>query len=200
MRRSPQEVVNTLAYALKEGRPGDEFKLSDLVKKTFMNHITITYYLDLIVSAQNNLPLIEVVEKKRNSLVRILKEVQLPFSEEEHVLLSFFDKGAFTGKTAVPLEGKPKDILDKLIASYMLMQVSQNGYLLPEGIIRAARLASERADAVISTPKQKIIDKGEILIEKWQYTETAEAKPPSNDQDHSSTVRNNSIFDCQIAI
>jgi hypothetical protein len=200
MRRSPQEVVNTLAYALKEGQTGDEFKVSDIVKKTSMNHVTITYYLDLIAHIQNNLPTLEVVEKKRNSFVKILKEVQLPFSEEEHVLLSLFDKGAFTTKTSVSIDGKQKDILDKLIGSSLLKQVSKKGYLLPEGIIKAAGLADKRAEMAINPSKQKIFDSGEIKIEEWAIAEKADTKADPNVMELSPVSNGEPINVCPIAV
>jgi len=174
MRRSPQEVVDTLAYALKSGRPGNEFKVSDIVKKTSMNHTTVMYYLDLIVHVQSNLPVIEVVEKKRNTFVRILREVELPFSEEEHMLLLLFDKGAFTKSTATQFDEGSKPLLDKMLGSSLLMQVSKKVYLSTEGIVRAAGLADIRAEAVLSPIKEKVFEKGEIKIEEWRIKEDLE--------------------------
>jgi len=150
-RRSPQEVVDILAYSLKEGKPGDEYKVSDIVRKTSMNHVTASYYLDLIAHIQNNLPRIEVVEKKRNSFVKILKEVELILSEEEHLLLSLFDKGAFTKSTAVPFSESSEEIMNNLRRSDLLAEISGKVFLRPEGIVTAAKLADKRAEAVLST-------------------------------------------------
>jgi hypothetical protein len=162
MRRSPQEVVDTLAYALKEGKPGDVFKISDIVRKTSMNHVTVMYYLDLIMHVQNNLPTIEVVETKRNSFIKILKEIELPFLEDERMLLSLFDKGAFSRTTAVSFSGCSKDVLEKLTGSSLVMLSSKKIYLLPEGIIMAAEFADKRAEAVLSPVKQKVFEHGEV--------------------------------------
>lgn len=167
MRRSPQEVVDTIAYSLKEGKPGDEYKVSDLVKKTFMSHVTVSYYLDLIVQTQNNLPKIEYVEKKRNSFVRILKEVELPLSDREYVLLSLFDKGAFTRSKAVPVFESSNGVLDELKNTLLLAEMSGKVFLLPDGIVMAAELAERRAEFVLSPQKHSIIDKGEVKIEEW---------------------------------
>jgi len=148
-RRSPQGVVNMLAYSLKEGKPGDEYRITDLVKMTSMNHVTITYYIDLIEHIQRNLPMIEYVEKKRNSYVRILKGVEMTLTEEEQLLLFLFDKGAFSRSTAVPYSESSRDVVKKLMDSLLLAETSEKAFLLTEGIVKAAMLADERADLVL---------------------------------------------------
>jgi len=167
MRRSPQEVVDTIAYSLKEGKPGDEYRVSDLVKMTFMNHVTVSYYLELITHVQNNLPKIEYVEKKRNSFIKIIKEVELPLSDEEYVLLSLFDKGAFTKSKAVPFFEGSINVLNKMKESSFLTETSGKVFLLAEGIVKAAEIAEKRADFVLTPQKQKVIERGEIKFEEW---------------------------------
>lgn len=180
MRRSPQEIVDTIAYSLKEGKSGDEYQVSDLVKKTFMNHVTVSYYLDLIMHVQNNLPKIEYVEKKRNSFVRILKEAEMPLSNEEYILLSLFDKGAFTKSKAVLFFEESTEALNKLIESSLLLKTSEKVFLLPEGIIMAAELADKRAEFVLSPPEKKVIERGVEKIEEWPYMSNIKAKTDSN--------------------
>ena len=154
-----------LAYSLKEGKPGDEFKVSDLVRMTSINHVTISYYLELINHVQNNLPRMEYVEKKRNSYVRILKEVEFPMSEEEHTLLSLFDKGAFNKLTAVSFNENSRGIMEKMKGSSLIAEISEKVYLLPDGIVAGAELAGKRADLVLFNRNKEAIVKGEIMIE-----------------------------------
>jgi hypothetical protein len=99
---------------------------------------------------QNNLPKIEYVEKKRNSFVKILKEVELPLSNEDYMLLSLFDKGAFTKSKAVPFFENSTDVLNKLRESSLLAETSEKVFLLPDGIVMAAELAEKRAEFVLS--------------------------------------------------
>ncbi|MCL2509680.1 MAG: hypothetical protein FWF07_01190 [Methanomassiliicoccaceae archaeon] len=167
IRRSPHEIVDTIAYSLKEGKPGNEYRISDIVKKTFMNHVTVSYYLELIVHIQNNLPKIEYIEKKRNSFVKILKEVELPLSDEEYVLLSLFDKDAFTKSKAAPFFEGSMEIINKLRGSSLLEITTDRVFLLPEGIVMAAGLAEKRAEFVLSSQKHNVIERGEEKIEEW---------------------------------
>ena len=161
LRRSPQEVVDTIAYALKEGKPGDEYKVSDLVRKTFMNHVTVSYYLELIMHVQNNLPKIEYVEKKRNSYVKILKEAELPLSDEEYILLSLFDKGAFTKSNAVPFFEYSTEVMNKLKKVSLLEITTDSVFLQTKGIVAAAGLAEKRAESILSPQKQNVIERDE---------------------------------------
>ena len=175
-------MVDTIAYSLKEGKTGDEYKVSELVKKTFMSHVTVSYYLELITHVQNNLPKIEYVEKKRNSFIKILKEVELPLSDEEHLLLSLFDKGAFTRSNAVPFFEGSINVLNKMKELSFLTVIAGKVFLLPEGIVKAAEIAERRADFVLSPQKQKVIEKGEIKFEEW-------ARPPNVIVDEGSDAQ-----------
>jgi len=153
--------VDTIAYALKEGKPGDEYKVSDLVRKTFMNHVTVSYYLELIMHVQNNLPKIEYVEKKRNSYVKILKEAELPLSDEEYILLSLFDKGAFTKSNAVPFFEYSTEVMNKLKKVSLLEITTDSVFLQTKGIVAAAGLAEKRAESILSPQKQNVIERDE---------------------------------------
>jgi len=183
MRRSPQEVIDAIAYSIKEGKPGDEYKVSDLVKKTYMNHATVSYYLEIIARIQNNLPKIEYVEKKRNSFVKILKEVEFPWSDEEYMILSLFDKGAFTKATAVPFFENSTYTLNKLKESSFLVEASGKIFLAPNGIIMAAELVSKREEFTLSPWREKIIDRGEIKIEEWIIGENIRTKTEPKESD-----------------
>lgn len=172
MRRSPQEVVDTIAYFLKEGKQGDEYKISELAKKTTLSYVTVAYYLDLIEHAQKNIPSIEVVEKTRNSFVQILKEMDLRLSNEESVLIYLFDKRAFGEESAVSIEHFSKDIASEMIGKSLLSTTTKKAFLTTNGIVAAASIAGARADKAISSKKRKEIETGEIIIGKikWQTT------------------------------
>jgi hypothetical protein len=178
MRRSPQEVVDTLSYFLKEGKQGDEFKISELAKKTSMSYVTVSYYLDVIEHAQKNIPAIEVVEKPRNSYVKVLKEADLKFSKEEHILLFLFDKKAFSETSAVSVGMYQENEVSKLVDSFVsISATSKKAFLLTKGIIEAASLAGIRADAAISSKKGRVLEKGELEIEKWMMNSSQSKLP-----------------------
>jgi len=192
MRRSPQEVVNTLAYALKEGKQGDEFKLSELAKRTSMSYVTVQYYLDLIEHVQKNIPMIEVVEKPRTSHVKILKEIDLKLSDAENMLLQLFDRKAFGEAFAVSIDQFPKEAFFELDGSLISMTSPKKIYLSTKGIIEAATLAGIRADAAISSKERKVIESGVWEAEEW----IAESilKKGEIDQVTKSTAQNTDLI------
>jgi len=202
MRRSPKEVVDTLAYSLKEGKPGDVYKISDIVKITSLNHVTTMYYLDLVMRIQNNLPKIEIVEMKRNSYIKILEAVEFPWSEEEQMLISLFDKGAFNKKTAASVNKGSINILEKLNESSLVAHSTEKAYLLPEGIIAAALLADKRAEDVLGPTKHKLYDSGEIKIEpyKWRILDNVKTAAEIGKEDLTISAKEGSIGPVPLAI
>ena len=150
MRRSPQEVVNAISYVLKEGRKGDEYTISDLVKRTDMHYVTMNDYLDIVEYVQNNIPKISKIDTKGHAKIVIMEEIEMPtVSEKEALLLSLFDRGAFTKNTAADVKTLNKKPLKDTEEQDLVRKEGARYYLTADGIVCAARTADMREERVM---------------------------------------------------
>jgi hypothetical protein len=153
--RTPREIIMTIAYALKEGKKGDEYTLAELSKKTEMHYETTKDYLDTIEYVQRNIPAIEKIDLKGKAKIVITEELKTDLPQEKRMLLIMFDRGSFTKDTA--MQGKQFSAKDISSASDrgLIAECGKKIYLTPEGIIESANYADERADRVTKLGREK---------------------------------------------
>jgi hypothetical protein len=142
--------VNAISYVLKEGKNGDEYTISDLVKRTDMHYVTMNDYLNIIEYVQNNIPKISKINTKGHAKIVIMEEIEMPSSsEKEALLLNLFDKGAFTKNTAADVKTLNKKPLKDAEEQDLVRKEGAKYYLTADGIISAARTAGMREERIM---------------------------------------------------
>ena len=152
VRRSPQDVVYALSFALKEGKKGDEYYIADLAKRTEMHYMTVNNYLTMIEYIQSNIPRFEKTDRKGNAKITISQELEMDISDGERFLLRLFDKGVAGKGTAVKAEPFEGELLEDAIARGYVVRTEAKIHLSRSGIMKAADLADEREERVICSP------------------------------------------------
>ena len=170
MRRSPQDIIYTISHALKEGKKGDEYLIAELAKRIEMHYVTVSNYLTMIEYIHSNTPKFSTIYQKGNSKIIISEELEMDISDEERLLLTLFDRGAFGKSTSVRSEQFDGDALRISIKNGDVLRAGSHIHLSKNGIMRAADIADEREGKVLCTPIKAY---GEFLIEReverWKY-------------------------------
>ncbi|MDR0887737.1 MAG: hypothetical protein LBM39_00920 [Candidatus Methanoplasma sp.] len=154
MRKSPQDIVRAISYALKEGKTGDEFEVSALSKSTGMHYMTVSSYLTMIEYIQNNIPKVCRAHQSTSAGITILQELDMSIPGYEKLILDLFDLGAFNGNTAASLGQFDDNDVEDAKEKELIIATGLKCYLSRKGIMDAMDLADEREDRVLFSDMQ----------------------------------------------
>lgn len=146
--RSPHQIIMALAYALKEGKKNEEYRVADLSKKTGLHYMTTNDYLNLIEYVQDNIPKFRKIDSKGNARIMVIEELKMPICSEEKTLLNIFDRGAFSEEAAISLNDYEMKSVSVFLDRGDMAKSEDRFYLTSSGILKAAKLASTRAEKV----------------------------------------------------
>ena len=155
--RSPQEIIASIAYSLKEGKKGEEYTVAELSRKTEMHYMTVNNYLNMIEYVQKNIPLIDKVDLKGQTKIIIMEELKTGLSESERMLLFMFDKRAYTKESALLSKSFRDEDRFLLISGGLVVEKKSKLFLTTEGIIEAAKYADKRAEKVVANVTKYVI-------------------------------------------
>lgn len=159
--RTPQEIVMTIAYSLKDGKIGDEYSIADISKSTKLHYMTTGDYLNLIEYIQENIPKIKKIDSIGKAKIVIMDELESDYSQKEKVLLTMFDKAAFSKDSAYIIKDLEECIKDIISEGLAIKSTDAKYYLTTKGIIDAANLAEKRSEKITnlsSNSKEKCVD------------------------------------------
>ncbi|MDR2846281.1 MAG: hypothetical protein LBV63_03265 [Candidatus Methanoplasma sp.] len=169
MRKSPQDIVRAISYALKEGKKGDGFEIVALARSTEMHYVTVYNYLGLIEYIQNNIPKVSKIDQKENAKVTILQELDMSISSLERMLLDVFDKGAFMDSSSISVEHLDSTALSEALDRQLIVLNGSQCHLSRKGLMDAMDLAEEREDKVLfSDTPSTVVSQDDIRVECWK--------------------------------
>ena len=148
MRKSPHEIVLSLANQLKVLDQGEKVSLMQLKESTLHHFMTLKSYVDLIEYIQTCMPYIRMeIDEKNEMVVRVNKTPVLELSLEDQALLYLLDRNAYGEKKAVETPKRFEPIV-KLENEYV-RQIGNKSYLTDSGLLESIRAAEEREDQLI---------------------------------------------------
>jgi hypothetical protein len=167
MRRNPQEVVLSLAYAVKAAPEGKAFSIRELNEMTGLHYETIKRYIELIEFIQKKMPGVEKDETSDGLRVMITRIPATKMSSEEQIVLDLFDKGSFRASSASQLspEFAEEDIMEALDEA-LIVSLGDLYYLSAEGILRGAQLADARETERIESIGRQFGEYQEVQCEE----------------------------------
>ncbi|UAL08229.1 MAG: hypothetical protein KRP56_03000 [Candidatus Methanogranum gryphiswaldense] len=147
--RTPQEIVMTIAYSLKDGKKGDEYSVADISKSTQLHYMTTSDYLSLIEYIQENIPKINKIDSRGKARIVIINEMESDYSQKEKIMLTMFDKAAFSKDSALVIKNA-EDCIDAAISEKLVLEsIKGRYYLTTNGIMEAAKFAEKRAEKMM---------------------------------------------------
>lgn len=188
MRKSPHEIVLSLANQLKVLDQGETVSMMQLKESTPHHFMTLKSYVDLIEYIQTCMPYIRMeMDEKNEMVVKVSKTPVLQLSLKDQALLYLLDRNAYGENKAVETPKRFESII-KLESEY-LKQIGNKVYLTNLGLVESIRAAEEREEQLIMRLNREVETGKQVsLMDETAYVDEDEVSHDLPEYQYSSEI------------